>query len=275
MIDERVLELSRRVWRRDPARLNFETSTGMLAWVGEAGDVFERDGEVVGWARLDPGYPRIRSQDEWDMAPALLTWLTDDVRVLETILDAYEGESFHTKHAAGDAEAARVLARRGFTEAADEPFGIYLSREVGDEPAPQLGGYRFLHSVTDATLRAAAHRAGWPDSTRTAEEWAEVMSRPHYDAAFDVVVLAGHEPVGAALLWVDEYAEFEPVGVSPDHRGRGVAQAMLRYGLHLAARAGITTAIVGARGDDDYPGPRALYQSVGFTPMAREVIVSP
>ena len=100
------------------------------------------------------------------------------------------------------------------------------------------------------------------------------MRRPQYDAAFDVVVFAGHEPVGVALLWVDEYAEFEPVGVAPGHRGRGVAQAMLRYGLHLAARAGIATAIVGARGDDDYPSA-AVYRSVGFRPMAREVIVSP
>ena len=110
---------------------------------------------------------------------------------------------------------------------------------------------------------------------RLPEEWAEVMARPEYDANFDVVVFAGAEPVGAALMWVDEYAEFEPVGVSPNHRGRGVAQAMLRYGLHLAGQAGVRQALVGARGDDDYPGPRALYQSVGFRPVAREVIVSP
>lgn len=273
MIDPRVLELSRRVWRRDPTRLNCETAVGSLAWVNEPGDVFERGGEVVGWARLDPAYERIRRDGEWDTAPPLLTWLADDASVLEEILGAYE-PGFFTKYSAGDDEAESLLRRRGFTEVADEPFGIYLSREIGDEPKPTLDGYRCVYGVTDPVLRAAAHRAGWPDSSRTAEDWAEVMSRPEYDVNFDVVVFAGQQPVGAALMWVDEYAEFEPVGVSPDHRGRGVAQAMLRFGLHRASEAGIKHAIVGARGDDDYPGPRALYASVGFTPMSREVIVS-
>jgi ribosomal protein S18 acetylase RimI-like enzyme len=274
VIDPRVLELSRRVWRRDPARLNFETSVGMLAWVGEPGEVFARDGDVVGWARLDPAYERIRRADEWDTAPPLLTWLAEDVGVLGEILDFFGEGGFFTKHAQADTEAAGLLHARGFAEAPTEPFGIYLARGIEDEPPPRLDGYRFVTGV-DAETRAAAHRAGWPDSTRTADDWREVMARPEYEAAFDVIVFAGDDPVGAALVWVDEYAEFEPVGVSPEHRGRGVAQAMLRHGLHLAGRAGITHALVGARGDDDYPGPRALYRSVGFTPVAREVIVSP
>lgn len=280
MIDPRVLELSRRVWRRDPTRLNFETSLGMLAWVNEPGDVFERDGEVVGWARMDPAYPRIRSDDVWDMAPPMLTWLTDDVSVLEEILDSYDGD-FVTKHAAGDADAAAALAHRGFRPRPDEPFGIYLERRILDyEPAVSLDGYQFLPAAdvwwkNTLELRAAAHRAGWPDSTRTADDWAEIMDRPTYNPDFDVVALFDDEPVGAALLWVDElYCEFEPVGVSPEHRGRGLAAALLRYAMLLASNDCFTHVIVGARGDDDYPGPRALYESVGFTPVAREVIVS-
>lgn len=257
--------------------LNFETAFGTLAWVGEPGEVFERGGEVVGWARLDPSYDRIRRPGEWDVAPPQLTWMAMDVAALNDILDWAPADHW-TKHAAADVDAAAVLAERGFVAAPDEPFGIYLSQAVGDAPPVELDGYRFVTGVGDAQVRAAAHQAGWPDSSMTAASWREVMARPQYDAAFDVIAFAGDEPVGAALLWVDEqggYCEFEPVGVGSAHRGRGVAQAMLRHGLHLAAGASVAHAVVGARGDDDYPAPRALYQSVGFTPLVREVIVRP
>src|SRR4051812_28333805 len=76
-----ILDLAHGVWRHDRDRLNFETSFGTLAWDGGpvvgCTQVFERDGDLVGWARLAPGYDRIRRTDVWDRAPASMVWLVD------------------------------------------------------------------------------------------------------------------------------------------------------------------------------------------------------
>src|SRR5437867_3288425 len=94
--DLRTLQdVSHRIWRRDPSCLNFETSFGTLAWEG-CGEgrarVFERSGNVVGWARLVPGYSRIRRMGVRDEAPPSLVWLADrdnadPIAVLDEILD--------------------------------------------------------------------------------------------------------------------------------------------------------------------------------------------
>jgi hypothetical protein len=42
-------------------------------------------------------------------------------------------------------------------------------------------------------------------------------------------------------------------------------------GLQRFRDAGATQAIVGCRGDDAYPVPKRLYQSVGFSELTREL----
>lgn len=98
-----------------------------------------------------------------------------------------------------------------------------------------------------------------------------------YRADLDIVVLTKEgDPVGSALIWFDEsydYGEFEPVGTASAHRGKGLGAAMLRFGLSRLQAAGATHAVVGARGDDDYPIPRRLYESVGFQRFTTQQIV--
>ena len=98
-----------------------------------------------------------------------------------------------------------------------------------------------------------------------------------YRRDLDIVVMTRDgSPVGSATIWYDDsydYGEFEPVGTAADHRRRGVAAAMLRFGLQRLAAAGASHAVVGARGDEDYPVPRRLYASVGFRQMTAQQIV--
>jgi GNAT superfamily N-acetyltransferase len=80
--------------------------------------------------------------------------------------------------------------------------------------------------------------------------------------------------VASALVWLDPATSVclvEPVGCVPEHRGRGLAAAVTLGALHQAREAGATRAQVSPRGDDAYPGPRRLYQSLGFRPGARTV----
>jgi GNAT superfamily N-acetyltransferase len=285
----RVQDLTHALWRREPSHLNFETSFGTLAWenggFGRA-RVFERGDTLVGWARITPGYDRIRRMGELDVAPPSLVWATDgDDSVLDDILtwaESRSDEPFTTSHAAADARSAAVLAERGYRPDPTEPFGIYLRQRLDNDVAlepPAPSGYRFttMAELGDLERRAEAHRVAWDGSTRSADDVRQTMAQWSYRPELDVIVLSGDgAPVGSATVWFDEsydYGEIEPVGVSSAHRGQGLAAAMLRFALARLAAAGASWAVVGARGDDDYPVPRRVYASVGFEMFTSQQIV--
>lgn len=286
----RLQDLCHELWRSDPARLNFETSFGTLAWeeggVGRA-RVFECEGELVGWARLTPGYDRIRQMGVRDVAPPNLVWAIDwrhqgSSEVLGDIIgwaESRSDEPFTTSHADSDDQAAGVLRHLGYIADPSEPFGIYMQQRLVGNAEPVLDGYRFttMADVDDLELRAEAHRVAWDGSTRTADDVRSTMDQWPYRADLDIIVLTdAGQPVGSATIWFDgsyDYGEFEPVGTASNHRGRGLGVAMLRFGLARLRAAGAAHAVVGARGDDDYPVPRHLYASVGFVKFTAQQIV--
>lgn len=286
----RLQDLTHGLWGVDPTRLNFETSFGTLAWEGAVpgrARVFERNGRLLGWARLTPAYDRIRRMGVRDLAPPNLVWAVDwrDAAahdVLSDILEWAELRSdarFTTSHTEGDLEAAAVLRGLGYLPDPTEPFGIYLQQRLVTADEPTADGYVFttMAAVMDLELRAEAHRVAWDGSTRSADDVRVTMSQWPYRADLDIVALATDgAPVGSAIIWFDEsydYGEFEPVGTASGHRGKGLAAAMLRFGLSRLRAAGATHAVVGARGDEDYPIPRHLYGSVGFKRFATQQIV--
>lgn len=94
------------------------------------------------------------------------------------------------------------------------------------------------------------------------------MSAWPYRRELDCVVEA---PGGAfaayCLAWLDEangVGELEPVGTDPRFGRRGLAAAACVFALGQLARLGARAAIVYARGDAAYPGPKQLYESIGF-----------
>ena len=286
----RLQDLCHELWRSDPARLNFETSFGTLAWEGAGvgrARVFERHGELVGWARLTPGYDRIRRMGVRDVAPPNLVWAPDwsdpaSVEILGDIVAWAESRSdgpFTTSHAVADDQAAAVLRGLGYVDDPSEPFGIYLQQRIVAAGEPRVNGFEFttMADVDDVDLRAEAHRVAWDGSTRTSDDVRSTMAQWPYRPDLDIIVLNDEgEPVGSAIIWFDDsydYGEFEPVGTASTHRGRGLGAALLRFGLARLHAAGATHAVVGARGDDDYPVPRHLYASVGFEQFTAQQIV--
>lgn len=284
-------DLSHRVWVHDPTLLNFEASFGTLAWErGGRGRcrAFVRDDRLVGWARLVPGYRRIRRSGVWDDAPASLVWqvdpLDDDPGTLLTAIltwaEERAGEPFTTAYNDGNQMAEAVLTRRGYVHDPTEPYSGYLSRSLGDlGPPPELAGYRFLSmaELGDVDQRAEVHRQAWDGSTRSADDVRLTMSTWPYEPEVDIVAVTDSGALASsALCWFDPtytYGEIEPVGTVPAHRGVGVGAALLRFALTRLRDAGAAHAVVGARSDDDYPAPRRLYRSVGFDDIAVQAIV--
>lgn len=284
-------DLGHRVWSHDPGSLNFEASFGMLAWErGDAGEcvVFERAGAPVGWARLVPGYERIREAGVWDRAPASLVCQVDSTDVdraevtTEIVRWAMErsDEVFTAAHNDVDDAARTVLSDAGFIHDATEPYSGYLVQPLAPlEPTPPPAGYRIvtMAQLDDPERRAEVHRRAWEGSTRTAADVEATMATWPYQAELDLIAIADDGSLaGSALCWFDPvytYGEFEPVGTAPDHRGAGVGAALLRSGLQRLRDAGATDAVVGARADPAYPAPRRLYRSVGFADLTTQRIV--
>ena len=93
-----------------------------------------------------------------------------------------------------------------------------------------------------------------------------------YRADLDCVAVAPDGSVASyTLAWLDEenrVGEFEPVGTHEAHQRRGLGRAVNLFALQRLRDEGATEALVGCRGDDAYPIPRKLYESVGFRELA-------
>ncbi len=152
-------------------------------------------------------------------------------------------------------------------------WGVTRWQRFGARPTAQAAaapGY-VLRSLRpgerDEALRLAALlNAAFGRTWHDAPEYL-VFERfaPDYDAALHLVAeapdgsFAAH--VGVTLEPTNRLAIVEPVCAHPDHRRRGLAEALLRRGLEEVRRAGAVQACVDTGSDE---APNRLYEGVGF-----------
>ncbi|MCA2220367.1 GNAT family N-acetyltransferase [Nonomuraea aurantiaca] len=230
-----------------------------------------RAGERVvawGWIELpdqlnlavDPAY------DGHGLADEVLDWFAataPGVRRTVTVLDS-------------ETHLLAALARHGYQDAGDGlPFVVNMSHDLRDlaEPEPSPGYRLRTVDAADVPGRVATHRAAFHPSRVTEESYRNVRGAWPYRADLDWIAEAPDGEVAAyCLIWLDparRAAEIEPVGTVPAHRHRGLARAVCLAALHAARNAGATRAVVGPRGDDDYPVPARLYRGLGFHDITR------
>jgi ribosomal protein S18 acetylase RimI-like enzyme len=164
-----------------------------------------------------------------------------------------------------------ALTDRGFA-----PAGRRLSQFLwrpaegrGVPGAPSLPpGYRIrpLAGRGEVPARVDVHRAAFASSRLTIEKYERLLTLPHYRFEDDLVVGAPDGDLAAfAMAWWDPDArvgEFEPVGTHPAHQRRGIARALLSWGLHRYARRG--AGIVQVYSEATNAASEALYGAVGF-----------
>jgi ribosomal protein S18 acetylase RimI-like enzyme len=218
------------------------------------------DGELVGWGwvlgwrgprglsyELRPGHEELLDE--------IVEWARPEVT---TVRDR-------------DERSAATLRRHGLEHDAAAPWLRWNSRPLEEIETPAVpAGYRLttMAEYGDFASRSAAHRSAFAPSRFTDEVYEAVRSEAPWRAELDCVVV---DPVGEvaayAIAWLDEanrVGELEPVGVRSDQQRRGLGRAVCLHALEGLRAAGAETALVGSRGDDGYPGPRALYESIGF-----------
>jgi len=272
-------EMCSRLWT-----LTSRFHPGQLAWnrycepvepdrvhPGEAIALWRSGGDVVGfgWAEAPDWLELQVDPRHREVADEIVEWFEELSDAETQAVLVMEGDI---------AEPALVSA--GFVPDPIAPhlshhhLGLHRLREV-----PAVPGYRFRPIERGEVVeRAALHARSWSDfgpSRVDAATYARLMDAWPYRHELDwVAVDDSGEMLASALAWLDPAngsCLVEPVGCVPEHRGRGLAGAVTLAALHRARDLGATVARVSARGDDAYPGPRRLYQALGFRAGARTV----
>ena len=292
-------ELAQEVTARQPALLNGDATVGELAWVwGKDFDLLHpfwrrrlwmAEGRLAAWGWVHLPY-RIARPDGTirEAEQASLTWQThpDRADLLPEILDWYDdvaggGDQLLVVQSA-DTRSQAIVAAHGyrFDEVAGADDGSWIQfniRELADVPAPELlSGFRFL-SANDVPPAAAvrAHRDAWQSTNFTETAFERVRTTWPYRSDLHVLVAAPDGAlVATAIIWLDlatRTAEFEPVGTHPDFRRRGIGRALQLHGMRLARAAGAEYMLVACLGGPAHQAARAMYYSVGFRPLSRDL----
>jgi ribosomal protein S18 acetylase RimI-like enzyme len=209
-----------------------------------------RDGRTVAWSWLNGDVL------EHDVHP-------EHLHLLDEILD--EPEARVASAFTDDLERREVLSRHGFVEPGEQLH--FLAREVGQPPAvpPLPDGFRYRTvTAADVAERVAVHREVWAPSRVTESSYAAVRAQWPYRESLDCVVEAPDGRFAAyCLCWPDDehgVGEFEPVGVRPEFRRRGLGAAACAYALERLQAEGGRQAIVYCVSEPAC----ALYAALGF-----------
>jgi ribosomal protein S18 acetylase RimI-like enzyme len=226
--------------------------------------LWQRDGEDVAWG--------------WVREPdSMLFWcLRPDVResLVDEVLD-WAGTQI-VEAQSTDAVSRAALERHGYAVDEDARVLAIHHRELHEEPPVELPpGFR-VRTVgpDDFGARVELHRIVWAPSRVTEESYRNVQAAWPYRPELDCVVEGpGGKLVAYCLAWLDpenRSGELEPVGTHPDFRRIGLGEAVCRFALRRLAKEGAIRAVVYAVADDPgNPGPKALYESIGFVETSR------
>lgn len=247
--------------------------------------IVEAEGRPVAWARIADGtHLQAQTSPGVDVSGTIVEWFEDTAT----------SPALTAEVSVAEEELLAALQAHGFVEDAEGPFSLDLRRPAAADaaPAPSPDGYHVRPAGDGERERAvAAHRAAWrpselpfhPDhrpafpadaeSSYSVEVHARMAATWPYRADLDLVVVAlDGSLVGSCIAWLDlrtGAAEIEPLGIAPDHRGRGLAQRLVHHATAAVADLGGTEMVIQPRGDDAYPVPRHVYASCGFQRVNR------
>jgi ribosomal protein S18 acetylase RimI-like enzyme len=208
------------------------------------------DGRTVAWSWLKGD---VLEHDVHPQHPHLL----DEILAEPAARVAYAFED--------DADGREALARHGFTKPG-EPMH-FLACDLAEPPElPSLpDGFRYRTvTAADVPERVSVHREVWAPSRVTESSYAQVRAEWPYRETLDCVVEAPDDRFAAyCLCWPDDdnrVGEFEPVGVRPEFRRRGLGAAVCAFAFKRLYDEGGRHVVVYCSTDP----ARALYESLGF-----------
>ena len=223
------------------------------------------DGRLVAMGvQLGFGSTFVHVHPEWrgrGLGTWLLRWSQDAARAM--------GADHTAQPLSVDEHAAIALLEGDGYEPRYEEWLFEIA--LDEEPAPPVlpAGYAirsFVPGRDERTAYEVIERAfsEWPDrEPRPFDDWAGVeLGRPGFAPELLALATYGDEVVGACLMTCDEGAGWvDQLAVAREHRGRGVAQALLAHAFGVTWRRGGRMCGLGT---DERTGARRLYEHVGM-----------
>ena len=245
--------------------------------------VWERDGEVVGWAAMQVPFWTIELVVHAE-APAslyreMLAWA--DARA-QSVAGTLQGRPiWFVNPFAEQAEHIADLNALGFADVGDAPVNpwtkVLLMRPCSEPVAPSVqmpDGFaiRSLAGEADVDGYVTAHRAAF-DSTSMTREWrARTLQQPDYVPELDLVAVASNGEIAAFCIgWFNSNVngepcgQIEPLGVAPAHQGKGLGRNILAEQLRRQAAHGAARVLVET--DNHREVAVGLYGSAGLRVM--------
>lgn len=171
-----------------------------------------------------------------------------------------------------DQQRRKTLINQGYRP--DHFHYVHFQQKLTKEPpTPSIPTGFTIRPMTpdDATARATLHDAAFFATEVSGDSITRVMDAPGYRSDLDLVAVAPDGRLAAfALCWHDPInlsGLFEPVGVHPDFRRLGLAQALLAAGLHHLWKIGTGRVRVYTE-SPNLPAQR-LYVQAGFKVAGR------
>ncbi len=236
-------------------RLDFERDTVGIRAGGDLVALCVQLGERLTFVRVLPAW-RGRGIGTW-----LARWSQDAARALGATSTA-QSVSEHER------AAMALLEAEGYERRWEEwLFEIALDAAP---PAPVLhAGYAIRSMQPGRDERAAfdvIERAfsAFPERPpRPFDDWAAMeLGRPGFAPDLLALAVRGDDVVGAALVTFDEGEGFvEQLAVAREHRGRGLARALLQHAFRVTWRRG---GRVCGLATDSRTGAKGLYEHVGM-----------
>ena len=226
-----------------------------------------RDGEaLVGYASI----PWSRDADAWvlpshrgrGIGTALMRWTWEAAAAL-----GYPavGQSVHERSVG----AIALLEAHGYTH---RWTSWILEIALTEPPGPPVvaAPYALRDFVPGRDERAAYQViedafSEWPErDPETFEDWAaQTLRRPGFVPERLQLAVRGDEVVGAMVLVDDDEPFVDQLAVAREHRGRGLARALLQQAFGIGWEAGRRSCVLGT---DTRTGALGLYEHVGMTP---------
>ncbi len=254
-------------------RSGFDLATDAWVVVDDAGTIVGyahamRDGPDVvdSWGLVHP------AQRGQGLGPVLLDRIEERAgQLLAGVPDAKFRQSVN----AGDRAAAAMLQGRGLRLVRHFwHMGIDLEGPVPAGRAPEgieiVGVDPHLDLPAMHAVLIEAFADDWGYHPEPFDEWADdYAGSPNYDPTMWLLARDGAEPVAALVAqvygdrgWVSE------IGVLKSHRGRGIADALLRRSFAMFAERGFGRVMLNV--DAENPtGATALYERVGMRIIKR------
>jgi mycothiol synthase len=197
----------------------------------------------------------------------IVTWAAECIRLRNS--STGDDATLDASCAGSQYERIALLERNGFIRSLDRSlhYRRALLKPIPFQPLPDGYHIRVTQPERELDALVTLHRAAFESNQMTVEYRQAIMAGAQYAADLDWVMVAPNGGLVAFCLGSVDLADctvgfLDPVGVHPDHQGKGLGAALMTHGLQELKERGVTTAALGTSSENI--GMQKLAEKMGF-----------